>query len=170
MVAYEPTPAIAGSLARLCGIADLEGGAIVATPYARSGDLLAALHTQAAPDTGHTYLAADHDPAFVRLVRRRMLVREVYEFQLDVAEGPELALDDWGDPDIVLCALPYEPAETRSTLAVLQRVHAFTDMLDGGRTAVVLGPTDALVRPLAPVSDADRLRHSPSRPSTFLRR
>ncbi|WP_055481181.1 SAM-dependent DNA methyltransferase [Sphaerimonospora mesophila] len=160
LVADEPAPVLTGALARLCGIADLDDGAIVATPYARSGDLPAALHAQAAPDAGHTYLAADPDPAFARLLRRRMLVREVHEFQLNVTEGPELDVENWGDPDIVVCALPYEPAETRSALTVLERVQALTDLLGAGRTAVVLGPADALVRPLAPQSDADRLRRS----------
>ncbi|WP_432923537.1 hypothetical protein ACQPZZ_26835 [Microbispora sp. CA-135349] len=160
LVADEPTPVLTRALARLCGIAEMEDGVILATPYARSGDLLAAMHAQAAPDAGHTYLAADPDPDLVRLVRRRMLVREVYEFQLDVTVSPELALDGWGDPDVVLCALPYEPAETRDALTVLERVQALTDLLDVGRTAVVLGPADALVRPLTPQSDADRLRRS----------
>ncbi|GGO19477.1 type II restriction endonuclease subunit M [Microbispora rosea subsp. aerata] len=158
LIADEPAPVLTQALARLCGIAEMEDGAILATPHARSGDLLAAMHAQAASDAGHTYLAADPDPAFTRLVRRRMLVREVYEFQLDVTIGTELALDDWGDPDVVLCALPYEPGETRDALTVLERVEAITDLLDVGRTAVVLGPADALVRPLTPHSDADRLR------------
>ncbi|MFF4128336.1 hypothetical protein ACFYYP_32840 [Microbispora rosea] len=160
LVADEPAPVLTRALTQLCGIAEMEDGAILATPYARSGDLLAAMHAQAAPDAGHTYLAADPDPDLARLVRRRMLVREVYEFQLDVTVGPELALDDWGDPDVVLCALPYEPAETRDALTVLERVQELTDLLGSGRTAVVLGPADALVRPLTPQSDADRLRRS----------
>ncbi|WP_307827369.1 hypothetical protein [Planomonospora sp. ID82291] len=160
LVADEPAPVLAGALARLCGIGELEDGGTVATPYARSGDLPAALHAQAASDAGHTYLAADPDPAFARLVRRRMLVRGVYEFQLDVAEGTELPLDDWGDPDIVLCALPYEPAEQREASAALERVQALTDLLGAGRTAVVLGPADALVHPLPAQGDADRLRRS----------
>ncbi|MEU6411302.1 hypothetical protein [Microbispora sp. NPDC046933] len=159
-VADEPAPVLTRALARLCGIAEMEDGAVLATPYARSGDLLAAMHAQAAPDAGHTYLASDPEPDLARLVRRRMLVREVYEFQLGVTAGPELALDDWDDPDIVLCALPYEPSETRSPLAVLEQVQALADLLGSGRAAVVIGPADALVRPLAPQSDADRLRRS----------
>ncbi|MFG1866198.1 hypothetical protein [Microbispora bryophytorum] len=160
LIADEPAPVLTRALARLCGIAEVDDGATIATPYARSGDLLAAMHAQAAPDAGHTYLAADPDPDFVRLVRRRMLAREVYEFKLDVTVGPELSLDDWGDPDVVLCALPYEPGETRNALTVLERIQALTDLLDAGSTAVVLGPADVLVRPLPPHGDADRLRRS----------
>ncbi|TLP63898.1 hypothetical protein [Microbispora triticiradicis] len=160
LVADEPAPVLTRALPGLCGISEMEDGAILATPYARSGDLLAAMHAQAASGAGHTYLAADPDVNLARLVRRRMLVREVYEFQLDVTVGSELALNDWGDPDVVLCALPYEPAEIRDAQSVLDRVQALTDLLDAGRTAVVLGPADALVRPLTPHSDADRLRRS----------
>lgn len=160
LAADEPTAVLAKALAQLAGTADLEDGAIVAVPYARSGDLLAALHEAIAPDSGHTYLAADPDPLFARIVRRRMLVRGVYEFQLDVAVGEEPSTDEWGDPDLLLCCLPYEPAETRNPLAVLERVQALTDLLDEGRTAVVLGPADALVQPLPPHGTADRLRRS----------
>ena len=160
LVADEPSPVLTQALARLCGVSEIDDGAILATPYARSGDLLAAMHAQAAPEAGHTYLAAAPDPDLARLIRRRMLVREVYEFHLDVTVGPELILDDWGDPDVMLCALPYEPAETRDALTVLERIQALTDLLDVGCTAVVLGPADPLVRPLTPHSDADRLRRS----------
>ncbi|WP_438491822.1 hypothetical protein [Streptomyces asiaticus] len=160
LAADAPTAVLARALAQLAGTADLGNGAVLAVPHARSGDLLAALHEATAPHTGRTYLAADPDPVFARLVRRRMLVRGVHEFQLDVAVGEEPSTDDWGDPDLVLCCLPYEAAETRNSLTVLEHVQALTDLLDEGRTAVVLGPADALVYPLPPRGDADRLRRS----------
>ncbi|GAB2460266.1 hypothetical protein [Streptomyces incanus] len=158
LAADEPTPAVARALAALAGVGTLPDESVLATPYARSGDLLAALHTAVPEDSGHTYLAAEPDPTLARLVRRRMLVRGVFEFSLDVAEGEELATDDWGNPDVLVCALPYEAGETRSTRQVLERVQDLTDYLAEGSTAVILGPADALVRSLPRHGDADRLR------------
>ncbi|MFF1509290.1 hypothetical protein [Streptomyces sp. NPDC058326] len=160
LAADEPTPAVARALAALAGIDGLPDESVLATPYARSGDLLAALHTAAPEDAGHTYLAAEPDPTLARLVRRRMLVRGVFEFSLDVTEGEELSTDDWGDPDVLVCALPYEAGETRSARQALERIQDLTDHLGDGSTAVVLGPADALVRPLPRHGDADRLRRS----------
>ncbi|MEV4788564.1 hypothetical protein AB0K53_24470 [Streptomyces tuirus] len=155
-----PTPAVVRALASLSGVDTLDEGAVIAVPHACSGDLPAALHDRAAEDSGHVYLAADPDPARVRLVRRRMLVRGVYEFRLDVVEGEELTADEWGYPHLLVCALPYEAAETRDAKAVLEQVAALTDYLDTGATAVVLGPADVLTGPLARHGDADRLRRS----------
>ncbi|MGW3246556.1 hypothetical protein [Streptomyces sp. NPDC001070] len=160
LAADEPTPAVVRALAALSGVDTLDEGSVIATPHAGAGDLLAALHTQAPEASAHTYLAADPDPARVRLVRRRMLVRGVYEFQLDVIEGENLSADDWDYPDLLVCVLPYEAAETRSPQAVLERVQALADYLGTGSTAVVLGPADVLVRPLARHGEADRLRRS----------
>ncbi|MDX2591798.1 hypothetical protein PV343_05840 [Streptomyces sp. WI03-4A] len=160
LAADEPVPAVVRALAALSGVDTLDEGAVVAVPHARTGDLLAALHDRAAEDSGHIHLAADPDPARVRLVRRRMLVRGVYEFRLDVADGEELTADEWGYPNLLVCALPYEAAETRDPKAVLDQVAALTDYLDTGSTAVVLGPADVLTGPLARHGDADRLRRS----------
>ncbi|MFE0546552.1 hypothetical protein [Streptomyces sp. NPDC058891] len=160
LAADEPTPAAVSALAALSGVDTLDEGSVIATPHARSGDLLAALHAKAAEDAGHTYLACDPDPARVRLVRRRMLVRGVNEFDLGVTEEEDLPVDDWGYPHLLVCALPYEAAETRDPQAVLERVQALTDYLGNGSTAVVLGPADVLVRPLPRHGEADRLRRS----------
>jgi hypothetical protein len=148
------------ALAALSGVETLDEGAVIAVPHARTGDLPAALHDHAAEDSGHVYLAADPDPAHVRMVRRRMLVRGVYEFRLDVVEGEELTADEWGYPNLLVCALPYEAAETRDAKAVLEQVAALTDYLDTGAMAVVLGPAGVLTGPLARHGDADRLRRS----------
>ncbi|MFF5390892.1 hypothetical protein ACFY5H_21495 [Streptomyces sp. NPDC013012] len=160
LAADEPTPAVARTLAALAGVDTLPDESVLATPYARSGDLLAALHTAAPEESGHTYLAAEPDPALARLVRRRMLVRGVFEFSLDVTEGEELSTDDWGDPHVLVCALPYEAGETRSARQALERIQDLTDYLSDGSTAVILGPADALVQPLPRHGDADRLRRS----------
>ncbi len=160
LAAAEPAATVVRALAALSGIDALADGSVVATSHARSGDLLAALHAQAAEDAGHTYLAADTDPALIRLVRRRMLVRGVNEYDLGTAEGQDLPVDDWGYPDLLACILPYEAGETRSPQAVLGQVQALTDYLADGSTAVVLGPADVLVRPLPRYGEADRLRRS----------
>lgn len=160
LAADEPAPAVVRALVALSGVDTLGEDAVVAVPYARTGDLPAALHDRAAEDSAHVHLAADPDPARVRLVRRRMLVRGVYEFRLDVVEGEELTADEWGYPNLLVCALPYEAAETRDAKAVLERVAALTDYLDTGATAVVLGPADVLTGPLTRHSEADRLRRS----------
>ncbi|MFG3304680.1 hypothetical protein [Streptomyces wuyuanensis] len=166
LAADEPTPAVAWALAALSGVDALGEESVVATPHARTGDLLAALHAHAPEGSSHTYLAADPDPGRVRLVRRRMLVRGVYEFQLDVMEGEDLSasVDEWGYPNLLVCVLPYEAAETRSPEAVLEQVQELTDYLGTGSTAVVLGPADVLVRPLPAHGEADRLRRSFLRP------
>ena len=160
LAATEPAAAVVRALAALSGIDVLADGAVVASPHARSGDLLAALHARAAEGAGHTYLVADSDPGLIRLVRRRMLVRGVNEFDLGIAEGEELPVDDWGYPNLLVCVLPYEAGETRSAQAVLEQVQALTDYLGDGSTAVVLGPADVLVRPLSRYGQADRLRRS----------
>ncbi|MFI1562318.1 hypothetical protein ACH4ZX_04495 [Streptomyces sp. NPDC020490] len=162
LAADEPTPAVVRALVALSGVDTLAEGAVIAVPHARTGDLPAALHDHAPEESAHVYLAADPDPARVRLVRRRMLVRGVYEFRLDVAEGEELSAeeDEWGSPDLLVCALPYEAAETRDPVAVLEQVAALTDHLGPGAVAVVLGPADVLTGPLARHGDADRLRRS----------
>lgn len=162
LAADEPTPAVVRALVALSGVDALDEGAVIAVPHARTGDLPAALHDYAPEESAHVYLAADPDPARVRLVRRRMLVRGVYEFRLDVDEGGELSAeeDEWGSPDLLVCALPYEAAETRDATTVLEHVAALTDYLGTGAVAVVLGPADVLTGPLARHSDADRLRRS----------
>lgn len=154
------TPAMAHCIARLTGIADLEDGSVVASPDARAGDLLAALHEQAQPESGHTYLAGDPDPAFARLLRRRMLVRDVMEFNLDVNDGDELAIDDFGNPAVIVAAIPYMASEARQALATLERVEVLTDLLTDHCTAVVLGPADALTGSLPAHGAADRLRRA----------
>ncbi|MGW3667407.1 hypothetical protein [Streptomyces sp. NPDC005141] len=160
LAADEPTPAVVRALAALSGVDTLDEGSVVATPHARSGDLLAALHARAAEDSGHTYLAADPDPGRARLVRRRMLVRGVNEFDLGVTEGEDLSADEWGYPHLLVSVLPYEAGENRNPQIVLEQVQALTDYLDEGSTAVVLGPADVLVRAFPRHSEADRLRRS----------
>lgn len=155
----EPAPVLTRTIASIAGIGMLPAGSAVAAPRARSGDLLAALHAAAGPDSGHTYLAAETDPALARLVRRRMLTRDVLEFQLSVTDGDELD-EEFGDPDLLVGVLPYESAETRDPEEVLAQVQDWADLLGEHRTALVVGPADALTGPLPPLGRADTLRRS----------
>lgn len=50
---------VAKALVGLFGIDNLGEESVVATPHARTGDLLAALHAQALEGSRHGYLAAD---------------------------------------------------------------------------------------------------------------
>jgi hypothetical protein len=153
-----PAPALARALARACGIAELESESVIAVPNSRAGDLLVALHAKAKAQ--HTYIAAEPHPRLTRLTRRRMLTRGVLEFQLDVAEGAELSVEDWGDPDVLLSVLPYEAGERRDPLVALERAQACTDLLADGCIAVVLGPADAFTGSLPAHGEADGLRRS----------
>ncbi|QYC44444.1 hypothetical protein Nocox_34390 [Nonomuraea coxensis DSM 45129] len=155
MVVDEPTPLVSRMLAQLSGAETLSEGSIVVMPYVRTGGLLASVHEQA-PE--HSYVAADPDPAMARLTRRRMFVHGLTDLRFEVADSHEPNIDTWGDPDLVVCALPYEPAETRRAHLVLTRIANLVDWLDQDRVAVVLGPADALAQPLAPHEDADLLR------------
>lgn len=155
MVVDEPVPLVSQMLAQLSGAATLTEGSIVAMPYVRTGGLLTSVHEQA-PE--HSFVAADPDPAMARLTRRRMFVHGLTDLQFDVADGHEPNIDGWGDPSLLVCALPYEPAEIRRAHSVLTRIVDLTDWLSQDRVAVVLGPADCLVQPLAPHEDADLLR------------
>ena len=154
----EPSPLVLDALVGMSAAADLAPGSVLAVPDAGPGALLAALHDAGDPDHVNTFLAAEPDPAAARLTRRRMLARGIDEFRLHVADGPDPAVDDFGDPDVLLHVLPYRSAEHRDPVAVLERVESDTDLLGPDRVAVVLGPADVLLGPLEPHGRADRLR------------
>ncbi|WP_440554022.1 hypothetical protein ACSP97_22850 [Streptomyces sp. SCPE 10] len=162
LVADEPIPLVSRTMACLTGLARLnerEKGATAAVLHPRSGDLLVALHESVSDaEDSPFFLSADPMPDLARLARRRLMAQGVQEFEMDLADGEELATEDWGNPHVIACCLPYEAAETRSPLAVLQSLQDLTDLLAEDRTAVVLGPADALVRPLPARGEADRLR------------
>ncbi|WP_405991130.1 hypothetical protein [Streptomyces sp. NBC_00986] len=162
LAADEPIPLVSRVMAHLSGIARLnerEQGATAAVLYPRSGDLLVALREAVSDAEGMPFfLSADPMPDLVRLARRRLMAQGVQEYEMDLVDGEELATDDWGDPHVVVCALPYEAAETRSPLAVLHSLQDLTDLLAEDCTAIALGPADALVRPLPARGEADRLR------------
>lgn len=160
LAADSVTPAMAQCIARLSGIEEMEDGRVIGIPYVRTGDLLTALHDKDVTDTGHLYQACDPDPSLVRLVRRRALVHDIAEYELDIVEGDELPTEAFDAPDLITAVLPYEAGEDRDPLVALERIETLTDLLADGRMAVVLGPADALAQALPSRGEADRLRRS----------
>lgn len=123
-----------------------DGGApvVLADPHVRAGDLLAGLLRAAGDRPRITAIAADPDPWLARVVRRRLLLGGLDEFDLDVQTGTDLE-ERLADPDIVVTQLPYLPGEERSLLTALEGVERVADLLGAGSTGLVLGPADALV-------------------------
>ncbi|GAA3550358.1 N-6 DNA methylase [Nonomuraea rosea] len=157
LIADEPLPLVSKAMVQLSGVDQLSPGSLIAVPYARSGGLLAAFHEHAAD---HTLLAADPDPAFARLARRRLFTAGRTDLDSEVTESKTLDTADWGAPDLLVCALPYEPGETRDPVAILRRVQDLIDHLGPRQTAVVLGPADVLIGELASHGEADLIRRS----------
>lgn len=120
------------------------GSLTLADPYARAGDLLAALLDDTEDRDRVTVLAADPDDRLTRITRRRLLLAGVSELDLDVQTGTDLE-ERFADPDLVVTQLPYRPGEERSVLAVLTELERVAYLLRPGCTALVLGPADALV-------------------------
>ncbi|MFH7595094.1 hypothetical protein WDV06_08285 [Streptomyces racemochromogenes] len=159
LTADAPTPELLTLLVHLADLRTrLEGGTrvAVADPYARAGDLLAALIRGAEDPEIITVLAADPDERLARIVRRRLLLAGVDELALDVQTGTEVE-EGLAEPQLVVTQLPYRPREERSVLTVLTEVERIADSLGPGCTAVVLGPADALVDAL-PGTEESKLR------------
>lgn len=128
----------------------------LADPYARTGDLLAAVLADTEEHDLLTVLAADPDDRLTRITRRRLLLAGVDEVHLDVQTGTDLD-EHFADPDLVVTQLPYRPGEDRSVVAALTELERVAYLLRPGCTAVVLGPADALVDELKS-TEAARLR------------
>ncbi|MBB2911252.1 hypothetical protein FHS43_002517 [Streptosporangium becharense] len=129
------------------------GTVTLADPHAGAGDLLAALVRAVEDPTMIRALAAEPDEWLARLTRRRLLLGGVDELDLDVRVGADLE-ERLADLDLIVTRLPYRAGETRSKLAALEAVERVCDLLGPGRTAVVLGPADALVGALPDTQEA----------------
>ncbi|WP_210577663.1 hypothetical protein [Streptomyces sp. GESEQ-4] len=154
-------PNVATCMARLA-TAHVPDTAAIANPDCGVGDLLAAAQALADVDDVHTYLASDRHESAVRLTRRRILVRGVFAYGMDIARGdlPPLDSVDAHTPVALLGTLPYAAAESRDPGAALERVGDLVGDIEGPFTAVILGPADAFVHPLAAHGAADRLRRT----------
>ncbi|MGB3440559.1 MAG: hypothetical protein WBA97_17570 [Actinophytocola sp.] len=130
------------------------GSVRIAAPWAGRGDLL--LATASLLSEAHTpmFVAAEQDEPTARLLRRRL---RVHGFPAEDAIV-QATLDDVPAPDVIVAALPYLPGETRSVSDTLNTVDDLSLWLASGRTAIVLGPAQALAARLAPYSAEERLR------------
>ena len=118
------------------------GRLTVGDPHAGSGDLLTALLSDQEPET-LSFNAAQPDPALARLVRRRLLLAGVLEFNIEVV--PDDLNDEFAEVDVVVTRLPYQPAELRNSAEDLSKINDIADRLGPGCTAVVVGPATSLV-------------------------
>lgn len=114
----------------------------VGDPYAGSGDLLAALLADQEPEA-LSFNAAQPDPVLARLIRRRLFLAGVPEFNIEVV--PDELNDEFADVDVVVTRLPYQPTEQRDPAEDLDRISDIADRLGSGCTAVVVGPAASLV-------------------------
>lgn len=118
------------------------GHVTVGDPFVGPGDLLAALLTGHEPETV-SFNAVQPDPTLARLIRRRLLLAGVPEFNIEVV--PDDLNDEFADVDVVVTRLPYQPAELRNPADDLDKISDITDRLGSGRTAVVVGPAASLI-------------------------
>lgn len=126
--------------------------------HAGAGDVLQALAENAGHEARIRVLAAETEPLLARLTRRRMLARGVGYMDLDVQIGTEIQRD-LAEPDIAVACLPYRVGEQRDPASVFTQIRRVLEKTgDTCVTAIVLGPADALVGPLPPLSQAQRDR------------
>ncbi|WP_157254919.1 hypothetical protein [Nonomuraea typhae] len=125
----------------------------VAELNAGAGDLLSALIMRTDQPAEVKALAAEPDGWLARLTRRRLLLAGVEDYALDVQTGTDV-LEAMGDADLIVTQLPYRPGEARSALTALEELERVSDLLGPGRTAVVVGPADALIDRLRAIEEA----------------
>lgn len=164
LAACRPDPELSMLLAKLSGVAELAGHSAsltIADPAAGAGDLLVPLLGLLPESCAPTVLAADSDAYLARLLRRRLIVHGVPIDDQDVRLGPDLAREAGtasDGPDAIVTQIPYQPAEDRSAIEVLNRIADIAVDLADARTAVVWGPADVLTGPLPRYSPEERTR------------
>jgi hypothetical protein len=154
------TPALARLIAEVSGATERArrpGLVVVTDPAAGAGDLLATVARTLGPDASLTFTGAEASPALARLVRRRLTVHGVQPTGMDIRVGTELPAE-FGEPDVIVMQIPYQPGEERDLVEVLDLVDDVALQVPPGRFAVVLGPAAALAGDLPPFSPAERAR------------
>jgi len=160
LTAVTVTPALARLTAELSGAAERARRGrqvLVADPAAGAGDLLTAVARMLGPDSPPGVVAAEANPALVRLLRRRMLVHGIDQRDLTVHAGSELP-DEPASPDVIVTQVPYQPGEARDIAAALDTVGDAAVRLSPGRFGVVIGPATVLTGELPPYSTEERAR------------
>lgn len=131
------------------------GSVRIADPWAGRGDLLLATAALLGEEHAPVFFAAERNESTSRLLSRRL---RVHGFPADdVIVRSELGEGE-AAPDVIVAALPYVPGETRSVSEALNTIDDLSLWLTPGRTAVVLGPAQALTAGLRPYSTEERLR------------
>jgi hypothetical protein len=145
LIASAVTPALARLVAELSGASERgrRGQLMVADSAAGPGDLLVEVVRLLGVDNPPKVVAAESDPVLARLTRRRMIVHGVHRDDVDIRIGTELPAT-FGDPDVIVTQLPYQPGEVRDLPTALNALDDVALRLTPGRFAVVLGPAEAL--------------------------
>ena len=154
------TPELAWLVARLSGArehAARPGSILLADPAAGPGDLMTAVIELLGVDQLPRCIGAERNSNLARLVRRRLVVHGIPLQEADIRASAGLP-DEAGSPDVIVTQIPYQPQESRSAEAVLDRIGDISARLRPDATAVVLGPADVLVRALPAYSAAERAR------------
>lgn len=164
LAACRPEPELSLLVAKLTGAVERAGHSAsltVADPAAGAGDLLIPLLGLLPESCAPVVRAADSDAYLARLLRRRLIVHGVPIDDQDVSIGLELAeeSEDTAEaPDAIVTQIPYQPAENRSAMAVLDRIDDIAVRLAESSTGVVWGPADVLTGPLSQYSPEERAR------------
>ena len=153
------TPELAWLVARLSGAGEHSApdSLLVADPAAGTGDLLTAAVELLGVDHPPRCGGAERSTYLARLVRRRLVVHAIPLPEADIRAAGEFP-DEAGNPDIIVTQIPYQPQESRSAEAVLDRLGDISARLRPDATAVVIGPADVLVSALPAYSAAERAR------------
>jgi hypothetical protein len=145
------TPELARLIAEVSGArerARRTSSLTLADPAAGAGDLMVAVTDLLGLDHEPRCVAAEVDPALVRLVRRRLIMRGIRTADIDIQAAAGLPPSS-ADPDALVTQIPYQPAEDLDPFAILDFVDEAALHLPADRFAVVLGPASVLVGDLS---------------------
>ncbi|MFE0021472.1 hypothetical protein [Amycolatopsis sp. NPDC059021] len=134
---------------------DQAGSVRIADPWAGRGDLLLATAALLGEAHNPVFVAAERDKCTSRLLRRRLRVHGFPAEDIVVTNNFD---DEVAPPDALVTALPYLSGEERSVNAALDTIDSLSLWLAPGRTAVILGPAEALTAGLKPYTAEERLR------------
>ena len=154
------TPELAWLVARLSGASERAarpGSILLADPAAGPGDLVTAVVELLDIEHLPRCIGAEPSPYLARLARRRLVVHGITVHEADIRAAGDLP-DAAGNADVIVTQLPYQPLESRSATAVLDRIGDISARLRPDASAVILGPADILVGALPAYSTAERAR------------
>jgi hypothetical protein len=154
------TPELAWLVARLSGAGERSvrpDPILVADPAAGPGDLITAVIELLGIDHLPRCGGAERSSYLARLARRRLVVHGIPLPEAGITVAGDFP-DEAGHPDVIVTQIPYQPQESRSAEAVLDRIGDISARLRPDATAVVVGPADVLVSALPAYSGPERAR------------